>query len=51
MKMKWHDQCFSGTDAVDVVFQHLQREQEFMQNKDISREKAVKVKLYKLCLH
>ena len=43
VKMKWHDHCFSGCDAVEVVLQHLQQEQLLLHNKTVTRDKAVKV--------
>ena len=45
LKMKTYDACFTGSDAVDVVLQHLQAEKMNF-SKDISREKAIKVKYF-----
>ena len=40
--MKTYDSCFTGADAVEVVYQRLQAEKMNF-SKDVSRDKAVKV--------
>ena len=42
-KMKSHEYCFSGVDAVDVIFQFLSNDESRFNQKDMSREKATKV--------
>ncbi|KAK7107316.1 DEP domain-containing protein 7-like [Littorina saxatilis] len=41
-KMRYYDNCFTGTDAVDVVLHYLLSDKETFST-DLSREKAVKV--------
>ena len=45
--MKSYDNCFTGTDAVDVVLHYLLNDQETF-NTELSREKAVKVTVIQL---
>ena len=41
--MKSYDHCFTGADAVDVVLHQLLTDKDSFPNKDITRDKAVKV--------
>ncbi|XP_076466136.1 DEP domain-containing protein 7-like [Babylonia areolata] len=41
-KMRYYDNCFTGTDAVDVILHYLLSDRETF-SADLSREKAVKV--------
>lgn len=43
-KMRYVDNCFTGSDAVNVVFQYLLKDQSCF-GAEICREKAIKVRL------
>lgn len=46
MKMKTYENCFTGQDAVDVVLTYLLSEKNTFSS-DLSRDKAIKVSIYK----
>ena len=53
IKLKTYDHCFTGCEAVDVAYQFLVQHRENMINKELSREKAIKVHqkyIFVLCL-
>ena len=43
-RMKTYEYCFAGSKAVDVVLHYLRNDKVNFGDKDISRDKAVKVK-------
>ena len=49
-KMRHYDNCFTGTDAVDVILHYLLSDKETFST-DLTREKAVKVKSVLFSFH
>ncbi len=43
--IKTYEHCFTGSAAVDVVLNHLHSDHVHFTNKDITREKAIKVRV------
>lgn len=49
-KMRVYNNCFTGTDAVDVILHYLLSDKDTFST-DLTREKAVKVKRKKTKIH
>ena len=43
--MKSYDHCFTGADAVDVILNQLLTDKDNFPNKEITRDKATKVRI------
>ena len=48
-KMRYYNDCFTGTDAVDVILHYLLSDRDTFSS-DLSREKAVKVRSFKIII-
>lgn len=51
VRLKSYNQCFSGADAVDVVFQYANEQKTNLGTKSVTRQQAAKVKRCIYCIY